>query len=186
MNDDDDEDAQGDEEAQAHHGDDKDADDADEEEEENDDDEETGGDDNLQEDDEEIEEDDDGEMEKNTDNDDHSTEAEEIAGVRNVEEEMDNRYGPRLHSYGLRPRQPRNYSHLMTETDHETVMEDIILKQYSMKKGIKLYGKPGIEAVLSELRQLHDREVMIPVLADALNREMKKRELQYLMFLKKK
>jgi Reverse transcriptase (RNA-dependent DNA polymerase) len=38
----------------------------------------------------------------------------------------------------------------------------------------------GIDAVLSELGQLHDREVMIPVMADSLDPKA------YLMFLKKK
>jgi Reverse transcriptase (RNA-dependent DNA polymerase) len=55
-----------------------------------------------------------------------------------------------------------------------------------MKKGIKMSGNPGIEAVLSELRQLHNREVMVPVLADGLSKGENRDALQYLMFLKQK
>jgi hypothetical protein len=39
----------------------------------------------------------------------------------------------------------------MTGVDHEAILEETIMTQYSMKKGIKLYGDPGVEAVLSEL-----------------------------------
>jgi hypothetical protein len=55
-----------------------------------------------------------------------------------------------------------------------------------MKKGIKLFGKAGIEAVLQELRQLHDRSVIEPKSAKDLSHEEKRAVLQYLMFLKKK
>jgi hypothetical protein len=57
------------------------------------------------------------------------------------------------------------------------------MTQHSMKKGIELYGEKGVEAVLKELKQLHDREVMIP---RELTREEKRASLQYLMFLKQK
>jgi hypothetical protein len=68
----------------------------------------------------------------------------------------------------------------------EAVLEETIMTQYSMKKGMKLYGDPGMEAVLSELRQIHQREVMKAVPADSLDREAKKKALQYLMCLNKK
>jgi hypothetical protein len=31
-----------------------------------------------------------------------------------------------------------------------------------MKKGIKVFGPPGVDAVLKELNQLHDRTVIAP------------------------
>jgi hypothetical protein len=55
-----------------------------------------------------------------------------------------------------------------------------------MKKGIKLFGEAGIEAVLKELKQLHDCKVLEPTSATTMSREDKKAALQYLMFLKKK
>ena len=55
-----------------------------------------------------------------------------------------------------------------------------------MKKGIKLYGDAGVEAVLKELRQLHDRKVLEPKDARSLSPSERKAALQYLMFLKEK
>jgi Reverse transcriptase (RNA-dependent DNA polymerase) len=60
------------------------------------------------------------------------------------------------------------------------------MSQYNMKKGIKLFGQDGVDAVLSELSQLHDRNVLDPKNADTLSRGEKKAALEYLMFLKKK
>jgi hypothetical protein len=56
----------------------------------------------------------------------------------NIDATMDARYGPRRHEHGLRPRRPRNYGHLMTETGHEPIVQETIMTQYSMKKGIKI------------------------------------------------
>jgi hypothetical protein len=65
--------------------------------------------------------------------------------------EMDRRYGPRTLAYNLRPRQPRDYSHLFTTISHN------ILTQYTFKKGIEVFGQEGVAAVVNELKQLHDR-----------------------------
>jgi hypothetical protein len=55
-----------------------------------------------------------------------------------------------------------------------------------MKKGIKLFGQAGVDAVQAELSQLHDRSVLEPKDATLLSRQEKKAALEYLMFLKKK
>jgi hypothetical protein len=55
-----------------------------------------------------------------------------------------------------------------------------------MKKGIQEFGEAGVEAVLKELQQLHDRGVLEPKEPTELSREEKRAALQYLMFLKKK
>ena len=60
------------------------------------------------------------------------------------------------------------------------------MSQHSMKKGIKLFGQAGIDAVLAELNQLHERKVLKPKDSSKLSREEKKAALQYLMFLKQK
>jgi hypothetical protein len=60
------------------------------------------------------------------------------------------------------------------------------MTQHSMKKGIKVFGPPGVDAVLKELKQLHDHTVIAPKDAAKLSREDKQASLQYLMFLKKK
>jgi hypothetical protein len=55
----------------------------------------------------------------------------------------------------------------------ETILEKTVRTQYSMKKVIKMFGEPGINAVMAEPRQLHEREVMVPVLASSLDKEAK-------------
>ena len=65
--------------------------------------------------------------------------------------EMDRRYGVRGSEYNLRPRKPRDYSHLHGTLDH------IALTQYNLKQGLAVFGKAGIEAIRKELMQLHDR-----------------------------
>jgi len=96
--------------------------------------------------------------------------------------EMTEKYGarPPNNKYGLRTRRPRDYGHA------NATLEAITMTQYSMKKGIKVFGEPGVTAVLDELKQLHDRKVLEPKSGANLTREDKKCALNYLMFLKKK
>ena len=43
-----------------------------------------------------------------------------------------------------------------------TTLENTVMTQHKIKKGIKLFGDAGIDAVLKELQQLHDRKVLEP------------------------
>ena len=65
-------------------------------------------------------------------------------------------------------------------------LEEMALTQMSMNKGIKAFGKAGIDAVQKELKQLHDRAVMKPTYADEMTKQERRASLQYLMYLKKK
>jgi hypothetical protein len=65
-------------------------------------------------------------------------------------------------------------------------MEKMVMTQYSVKKGLKIFGEAGAEAIVKEMKQLHDRSVIQPRLASMLTRDEKKKSLNYLMFLKKK
>jgi hypothetical protein len=98
----------------------------------------------------------------------------------NTEVAMSEKYGERSGAHNLRTRRPQDYSYL------HTTLESTMMTQYSMKKGIKAFGPPGANAVLTELKQLHDRTVIAPKDATKLSREDKQASLQYLMFLKKK
>jgi hypothetical protein len=75
-----------------------------------------------------------------------------------VNREMDARYG-RRNREGLRDRKPRSYSHRLG-FDHslatfEQPMGELFLnEQMNVKKGLKVFGEPGAEAVIKELRQL--------------------------------
>lgn len=64
--------------------------------------------------------------------------------------------------------------------------EHLILTQLGMKAGIKAYGEDGIKAILKEMKQFHDREVVRPLKPTDITPDVKKRALGYLMFLKKK
>eukprot|EP00978_Attheya_sp_CCMP212_P032460 scaffold126826_cov58-Attheya_sp.AAC.1 len=94
------------------------------------------------------------------------------------EESMDAKYGARSGIYDLRTRHPRDYSHM-----HAT-LEGKVMTQHSMKKGLKLYGEEGVNSVLDELKQLHDRKVVEP--KKLLTRDEKRAALHYLMFIKQK
>jgi hypothetical protein len=87
--------------------------------------------------------------------DEDEAEAEELGEQQqpNVEQQMDEKYGARNDAHGLRPRRPRDYGHL------HTVLEHTVLTQHNMRKGIELFGDDGVNAVLKELKQLHDRQV---------------------------
>ncbi len=108
-----------------------------------------------------------------------------------TEQEMEGRCGPRSSSHNLRPRrrpseehrkamQPQDNSHLHASLEH------CAMTQCSIKKGLEVFGDAGKEAVLSEMKQLHDMGVAEPKKANMLTREEKSKSLNYLMFLKQK
>lgn len=111
------------------------------------------------------------------------SDSDSLVPVENVEDEMDRIYGPRGRE-GLRQRKPRNYDHLYPGSEYD--MCQYAFSQYSMNAGLKRFGEKGTEAVLRELKQLHDRSVMEPKLARDMTREDKRKALSYLMFLKEK
>ena len=61
-----------------------------------------------------------------------------------------------------------------------------VTAQYTMKRGLKEFGEPGMDAIMKEMKQLHDRKVMFPKDARRLTREERIAALNYLMFLKEK
>jgi Reverse transcriptase (RNA-dependent DNA polymerase) len=87
---------------------------------------------------------------------------------------------PGIERYNLRAQRPRDYSHLHTTLAHTA------MTQFTMKKGIEEFGDDGVDAVLGELQQLHDRKVLMPKIADELTSGERRAALRYLMFLKKK
>jgi hypothetical protein len=61
-----------------------------------------------------------------------------------------------------------------------------VFTQLSMKQGLKAFGAKGRAAVLSEIKQLHDRGVISPKDPSTLSVQDKRNALEYLMFLEKK
>ena len=65
-------------------------------------------------------------------------------------------------------------------------MVSTVLTQYHVSKGLQIFGERGVDAVLKELRQLHDCMVIEPEFAENMSEKQKSDALQYLMFLKEK
>jgi hypothetical protein len=53
-----------------------------------------------------------------------------------------------------------------------------------LKKGIQVFGDKGVEAVISELKHLHDRHVIEPIYPSDITITEQKRALPCTMFLK--
>ena len=70
--------------------------------------------------------------------------------------------------------------------DENEVLRHTVLTQYTLKKGLQVFGPPGVEAVYKELQQLHKRKVGEPRDASTLSPTQKRNALGYLMFLKQK
>ena len=70
--------------------------------------------------------------------------------------------------------------------DQHEALRHTILTQYTLKKGLQVFGAPGVEAVYKELKQLHERKVGEPRDASTLSLTQKRNALGYLMFLKQK
>lgn len=108
---------------------------------------------------------------------------------QDITTEMDKRYGQRTSSYNLRPWKERDYSHLhnmsltVKPCDHKhghTVLEHIVMTQHGLKAGLREFGEAGTEAVLKELQQLHDADVIEPIKSESMTSEEKKGALHYL------
>ena len=65
-------------------------------------------------------------------------------------------------------------------------LEATALTQFTLKRGLKEFGKEGVEALSKEIAQLHIRKVGKPISSSQLTREQKRASLRYLMFLTKK
>jgi hypothetical protein len=105
-------------------------------------------------------------------------EVDEEPSIEQRIQQMDAAYGQRQHQYDLWARKPRDYSHL------HVILEVTVMTQHNIKKGLQVFGEAGVEAVLKELNQLHERGVLKPT--KNLSHEQRMDALQYLMFLKQK
>ncbi len=57
------------------------------------------------------------------------------------------------------------------------VLGVILATQYSVKKVIQLFGEQGKQSAASELQQLHNMVIFIPLHAHELTREQRKQAL---------
>ena len=62
----------------------------------------------------------------------------------------------------------------------------VLLTQYSMRKGLKVFSDQGLSAIQKEMEQFHDLDVITPIDVKTMMKQQKSRALYYLMFLKEK
>jgi len=107
-----------------------------------------------------------------------------------AENEMNTRYGPRNRE-GLRERKPRSYSHRFgfdhsLATFEQPMGELFLTEQMNVKKGLKVFGESGAEAVVKELKQLDRLNTIEPRHSSDMTRQQRQQALRYLMYLKQK
>lgn len=130
---------------------------------------------------------------------------------RALSEQMDAAYGARSGRHNLRTRREPTYKkknkdwrELLAQASDGLIpprfdsarlaardaslepLFNVLLTQYGVNKGLKLFGQKGDDAVKAEMVQLHLREVMTPKSGPALTEKNKRDALSYLMFLKEK
>ena len=62
----------------------------------------------------------------------------------------------------------------------------VVMTQYHVQKGLRVFGEVGVDGVRKELQQLHDHKIPKPVHPEGLSKEQFTIVLEYLMFLKEK
>ena len=71
----------------------------------------------------------------------------------------------------------------MTQTEvNSRLLGVAMLQQFSIKAGLKHFGKKGEEAVTSELTQMHDMQTYIPVDPETMTPQQKLEALNMLSF----
>ena len=116
-----------------------------------------------------------------------------------IDEQMNNQYGmrrreglrkrriPTYNHHGIAPSRPQSYSHLFYIYGSPCIeLESMVMTQYTADRGVKLFKERGVEAILTEMNQLHRRKVGQPQHRNDLTEEQRRTALHYLMFLKEK
>ena len=119
-----------------------------------------------------------------------------VGGAGEHEEETkDQAPTPPHRRYKLRNTRGRDYDHQYDKEDYivdnvamttRGTSEVLETPQMSLKAGMRTFGKDGVRAVEKEMRQLHDRGVMMPVNRKNMTPDQQKEALAYLMFIKRK
>ena len=116
--------------------------------------------------------------------DQHDNQNNDDMNNANEEEQVEAAFPDNEPHYNLRPRKPVNYAGHVHVTIMSEEMNHTIMTQYSLKRGLQLFGSEGTREVLSQLQQMHDKNVIEPVYHSDINKEEKSSALRYLMFLK--
>mmetsp|Transcript_22638 Transcript_22638/g.31948 ORF Transcript_22638/g.31948 Transcript_22638/m.31948 type:complete len:125 (-) Transcript_22638:1664-2038(-) len=82
---------------------------------------------------------------------------------------------------------------LLQDKKHTVIKDDkmnddlkihILLTQYSVKKGLKVFGKKGKQSLRREFKQFNVMEVRGPIQIQDLTKERQRHTLRYLIFMK--
>ena len=68
----------------------------------------------------------------------------------------------------------------------DNCLHEVVMAQYGVQKGLRMFGEKGTSAVHKEMKQIHDRHVLKPVDPGTMSKSDKSEALRYLMFLKEK
>ena len=96
--------------------------------------------------------------------------------------QMDQKTGVRMK---LRERQQKTDPVHLVGRGYEDQFQ-FLTAQMTAKRGLKCFGQQGADAIVSEMQQLHDRQVIKPRMAHTLTKGQRRQALRYLMFLKQK
>ena len=72
----------------------------------------------------------------------------------------------------------------MYDDDKDNYMLGIIMEQYSLKVGLKIFGVKGKKSITDELSQLHDMKTLFPVDPKTNTMEERTKAITSFMFLK--
>ena len=103
-------------------------------------------------------------------------------GVRRATDPSDQR---QLRNNPKRSKRDENFEYMMLTGDGNRLFS-FLTEQMSAKRGIKVFGEVGEEAIMKELKQLVYRNVIRPRRGDRLTAAQRRTALKYLMFLKQK
>ena len=77
--------------------------------------------------------------------------------------------------------------HVMADWEvEEHILGLVMVQQYSIKKGVELFGERAEAATLKELTQLHDMDTYVPLFAGDLTKEERRKALEAFFFLVEK
>ena len=74
----------------------------------------------------------------------------------------------------------------VAQDEFQQALIGIVMTQYHVPKGLKVFGEAGAVGVRKELQQLHDCKIPKPIHPEGLSNEQFANILEYLMFLKEK
>ena len=82
--------------------------------------------------------------------------------------------------YNLRPRPKNTVQFALTQSDEQSIVlpkthAHVMMTQLNIKDGLKAFGNKGDEAILTEIKQLHTRQALMPRSRNDMSYEERKK-----------